>query len=788
MIELQRRPRIVTGFESPAPGAPGLPATWTGGRKQAVGTSLQSSRVWFTIGGGIVTEIFYPHVDTPQIRDLGFIVADGEGFWHEVKRSDSAVVESVAAGIPAYRITHRHARFVLSLRIVADPHRDVIVVETQLDAADTMRLYALLAPHLRERADTVASIRRHGAWHALCAQSGGEIASALLAADERGEDAWQAASCGYVGTSDGWQDFAQHGRLEWAYSSAGPGNVALIGELAARGRVRLALGFERSAEGASTLAGASLATSFDELWQRNIDDWSAWHQGMRPQRAATARDVPSSVESALATSAMVLKTHHDKDFLGAAVASLSTPWGQSRGDVGGYHLVWPRDVVEMAGGMLALGDLDGARNLLRYLIATQQPDGHWSQNQWLSGEPYWNGIQLDEVGLPILLASALAERNALDGIPAAPMVRRAASFIVRHGPVTPQDRWERDSGLNPFTLAICICALVSSAQFLDEPARSYVLELADDWNAHIEAWTYAATPIADRAGIAGHYLRNTPPEAFDPAFDLAAWARNGASPSRLLGLEFLALTRFGLRDPADVRIVDSVRAVDDALRVQTPNGDLWRRFPEDRYGEHADGSPYDGDGIGRGWPLLVGERGHYAVAMRQDAMPYLLTMIRVAPDGMIPEQVWDGEPIRSRRLAPGEPSGSACPLVWAHAEFIKLYTSAALGRPFDRPQAVEERYHGITPKATMERWRFDCRPSMVPRGRRLRLELDAAARVRYSVDDWHTVHEVATSESGFGLHLADLATNTAVANRVSFTFRWTETGTWEGQDFTVLIG
>ena len=57
-----------------APGAPGLAPTWCSSAKEMVGCSLGSSRLWFTIGGGIVNEVYYPRVDLPQIRDLGFIV------------------------------------------------------------------------------------------------------------------------------------------------------------------------------------------------------------------------------------------------------------------------------------------------------------------------------------------------------------------------------------------------------------------------------------------------------------------------------------------------------------------------------------------------------------------------------------------------------------------------------------------------------------------------------------------------------------------------------------------
>src|SRR5574340_340497 len=98
-----------------APGAPGIPPTWCSSAKEMVGCALGPSRLWFTIGGGIVNEVYYPRVDIPQIRDLGFIVADNEGFWAEVKRLDSHQLIWASQGVPAIEIVHQHARFELRL-------------------------------------------------------------------------------------------------------------------------------------------------------------------------------------------------------------------------------------------------------------------------------------------------------------------------------------------------------------------------------------------------------------------------------------------------------------------------------------------------------------------------------------------------------------------------------------------------------------------------------------------------------------------------------------------------
>ena len=384
-----------------------------------------------------------------------------------------------------------------------------------------------------------------------------------------------------------------------------------------------------------------------------------------------------------------------------------------RDSTGGYHLVWPRDVVESAGGLLALGAVSETRDVLRYLIATQREDGSWSQNQWLGGRPFWRGNQLDEAAFPVLLAAALDERDALDGIVVTSMVRAALAYIARTGPVTEQDRWEEDAGINAFTLSTCIAALVCGAVWCEATAREWALHIADDWNARIEEWTAVHdTALAQQHGVAGYYVRIAPaagPDGVSHLERILAIKNRRCDPDLAaqaqVATDFLQLVRMGLRDAHDPLIVGTIAVVDDLLRVLTPSGPAWHRYNGDGYGEHADGTPFDGTGIGRAWPLLSGERGHYELAAGRDPLPYLESMLAMAgPCGLIPEQVWDGAPVPGRALAPGKPSGSAMPLVWAHAEFVKLVASRALGRPFDRPQAVWQRYGGCRPQPDRAMW------------------------------------------------------------------------------------
>src|SRR5256714_5638523 len=156
-----------------APGAPGISPSWTSSAKDMVGTSLGPARLWFTLGFGIVNEIYYPRVDTPQIRDLGFIVAGPDGFWSEVKRNQDYSLRLLAPGAPAVEVTHRHERYTLRLRITPDPRRDVLVIECRLDGDGELGLYVLLAPHLGATGyDNIATVERYGGPRGAWAEQG----------------------------------------------------------------------------------------------------------------------------------------------------------------------------------------------------------------------------------------------------------------------------------------------------------------------------------------------------------------------------------------------------------------------------------------------------------------------------------------------------------------------------------------------------------------------------------------------------------------------------------------
>ena len=783
--------RIATTGE--ARGRPGIAPTWTTSDKDWVSTSLGPSRIWSTVSHGVVNEVYYPRIDIPQIRDLGFIVADDRGFWTEVKRIDHYDLH-VTPGQPEVRCVHHHQRYTLTLSIVPDPCHDVLLVKVDLEGDGALRPYALLAPHLGGTGhNNYAAVGEHKGRRMLWAEQG-PFGLALAAADAEQGDAWGRASAGYVGISDGWQDFSKNGLLCWGYATAGPGNVALCGELPRKSV--LSLGFGQSKEAAATLAVCALLKPYAEAATQQSKDWDDWRACCESHRP-TPRDLPDKLHSQFLVSTQVLRTHQDKTFSGAMVASLSVPWGSSHDARGGYHLVWPRDLVESAGALLAVGADSDGRDILRYLIATQNADGHWHQNQWLGGRPYWQGIQLDEAAFPVLLAAALSERNALDGIEVEDMVRRALGFIACNGPASDQDRWEEDAGVNTFTLAACIAALVGGANFLKEPSRSFALMLADFWNAHVEAWTSVEnTPLAKQLGVRRYYIREAPASALeevDAASQILPIKNRvedpGLAASEQVGVDFLQLVRFGLRRGDDPVITDTIKVVDALLKVVTPSGPSWHRYNGDGYGEHKNGAPFDGAGVGRAWPLLTGERGHYELVVGKDPLPFLETMANMSSrGGLIPEQVLDTDPIPDRQLKPGRPTGSAMPLVWAHAEFIKLAVSRELGRPFDRPDAVWARYEGARPQVHDAVWCEHAAISGIPADSYLWVCLRTPAVVHYSTDDWTTIRDEATEDNGLGLHVVRLPTkDLPPGGCVSFTFRDLESGEWRGKDYAVSV-
>jgi glucoamylase len=384
------------------------------------------------------------------------------------------------------------------------------------------------------------------------------------------------------------------------------------------------------------------------------------------------------------------------------------------------------------------------------------------------------------------------------------MVLRAAAYLVRHGPLTPQERWEEVSGYSPSTLASNIAALICAAYFArergDDPTAKYLEEYADFLECHVESWT-VTTEGTLLPGVARHYLRVLPERADNPTpeenpnqgsitiANRPPGAQSVFPAKEIVDAGFLELVRHGVRRPDDPIIVDSLKVVDAVLKVETPFGPCWRRYNHDGYGQREDGGAFVGWGQGRAWPLLTGERGHYELAAGHDTKPFLRAMERFASAvGLLPEQVWDGRDQPQVYMHCGRPTGSAMPLMWAHAEYIKLLRSIRDGKVSDLIVEVAKRYlRARADRQLFEVWKFTRQARSVKRGYVLRIQAPASFRLHWSGDEWQTVKDTPSSTTTLGIDFVDIPILSAQQTPIHFTFFWTADDRWEGHNYTVSV-
>jgi len=784
-------------------GAPGLEPRWTSSAKDAVGTAYAvSSKVWFTVSHGILNEIYCPTIDRPQTRDMQFLITDGETFFHEERRDlihEFDYIDSDGLAICVHN-RDREGRYTLVREMISDPHGPVVLVHVRLEGDEQLlsrlHVYALLSPHLEgggmgnsARVADVAGKRVVIAWR--------DAMSLAMSAD----CGFSRASCGYVGTSDGWQDLKQNFKMDWEFGSALDGNIAIMAEIPMEHtrEFTLGIGFGEGHHAALAAVAGSLALPFEGHLARFIEQW---HRAATPRQLARHSGDDGRL---LQISHNVVLAHEDKTFAGAFIASASIPWGYAKGDddLGGYHLVWTRDMVQTATALMACGRLETALRALVYLAVTQNPDGGFAQNFWVNGEPYWTGIQLDEVAFPIMLAWRLWKQNALGIFPVFPFVERAAGFLVRYAPVTQQERWEEIAGYSPSTLAAVIVGLICAADLArahGAPELAHFLEEHADWiESHLEDWTVTNNGVLDPE-VKRHFMRIRPPECGDPYAheecgkeivhinNLAPGEKSDFEAREIIDAGFLELVRYGVRAAGDPLIVDSLKVVDRVLKVDTPKGPCWLRYNHDGYGQRADGGPFIGWGQGRAWPLLVGERAHYELAAGREVGGLIETIEKFASSGgMLPEQIWDAPDLDG--LVLGGPAGSAMPLVWAHSEYLKLLRSAYDGRVFDCIPIVEDRYvRGNHPPSHIEVFKVSRRQiRQMPAGKSLRITSAARFRVTWTPDNWQTTNSLDSTQLGYAGSYADLPTTPEQTGTLSFTLFWPDENRWEGRNFEVAL-
>jgi glucoamylase len=741
-----------------APGAPGKDAQWATAGKQGVGTSnTLESKVWFTLQGGVMTEVYYPTVDVGNTQVLEFVVVNPVTKKVELENTDATHgVNALAQHSLSFQQinTAKSGEWKITKTYTTDPRRNTVLIDVLFDAKNPkLELYVYYDPSLNN------SGMHDSAWaisDAILSATDPDYQPPLFPYNEkedprlnRGDvmfasDSDKASALivsggfelmtnGYLGTSDGLTQIRKEGRITSPYIRAADGNVVQVGKMRQKARFTLALGFGKEPNEAAVNAQASLLRGFARCELEYNKSWQDYVQ--------TLRRVEGHYQRQFDMAAMVLKAHEDKTYRGANIASLSVPWGggsnANEPNVGGYHLVWARDLYQVATAYVALGDKSSADRALNYLFKYQQkPDGSFPQNSWLDGRPFWGSLQLDEVAFPLVLAYQLGRTDNETYIK---HIKPAADFIVKNGPATPQERWEEEAGYSPSTIAAEIAGLVCAADIAkkngDETNANLYLKTADEWQANIEKWTATTT---GKYGDGNYYLRITQNGKPDAGEKIEL--NNGAGffdEREIVDAGFLELVRLGIKSANDPLIQKSIKVIDQVIKINTPNGEAFYRYNNDGYGEMDDGRPWNFDGKytgkGRLWALLSGERGQYELARyallaverekgrkgerekgrkgeeekenngqrtTDNGREFLLkaktrldAMLNFANEGlMIPEQVWDKHQSPKPDLKFGEGTGSATPLAWSMAQFIRLAVNLQEGRNLDTPQIVYERY------------------------------------------------------------------------------------------------
>jgi glucoamylase len=741
-------------------GKPGITPRWTHSNKAGIGTAYSaSSHLWFTIWNGIVTEVYYPTVDQPQLRDLQFLVTDGKTFFHEEKRDFAVNIERISDHVLGYRCINsdRDGRYTITKEIIGDPHLPCLLQRTRITGTDKafladLKIFALCAPHLEVGGSANNGyIALANGQRILMAQKGNKWMAMGATVP------FSHLSCGYVGVSDGWTDIHGNFKMDWEFDCASDGNIALTGELdlSKTREFTLGLAFGDSQHRAVANLLQSLGAPFDEHLARYKKQWDETASSLKSLESASF-DKGNLYNSSYS----LLLAHEDKSFAGALIASLAIPWGEARGDhdEGGYHLVWTRDMVSSATALLAAGDTATPLRALIYLAVAQQSDGGFPQNFWVNGDAYWSGSQLDEVAFPIMLAWRLHREKALADFDPFNLVRKGAAYLIRNGPVTQQERWEEASGYSPSTLASNIAALICASilfrQHGENETAAFVEEYADYLESHIEDWTVTKTGSLI-GGASTYYMRILPERVGQehPAEDkesrvlhIANHAPDEQSdfPARdIVDGGFLELVRYGIRKPDDPIIIATLKVIDVVLKTDTPAGPTWHRYNHDGYGQQQDGGPFVHHGVGRVWPLLTGERGHYELAAKRSPTPYIRAMEGLASKtGLLPEQSWDQADRPQIYMWLGQPTGSAMPLMWAHAEYVKLLRSTADGKVYDAIPEVAQRYQGKRGKRKqLEVWKFNRRVRFMRAGETLRVQAEAAFTLHWSGDNWKSVQD-----------------------------------------------
>ena len=737
--------RTASTDNSAAPDGPGLTSHFAIARKDCLGTARNTtSKVWYTVANGVLSDVYYPTNDNTNDKTLQYVVTDGSSFTDLQQRDTTYTVAQHGPLDCVVTSTARNGKYRIVSEYITDPDRNTVLIHSAITALQDhlpLQVYVLYNPLLNGNggggvaniggdSGTVDTSSGHNVLVAYDTATTTNAANRTYAQPVYSAlDAsvpFSQVSNGFFGApSDGLKQLQASHALTNLYTNAGNGNLVQVAQVAPDGpmhRVTLALGFGASQSEAVGAAEGSLGQAFDAARGHYIAGWQQYNGGLyAPIRPNGLFDASwQALVDEYYLNADLLKAAEDKTFLGAIAAGPTKPWGQAiqanDGDhsyYGAYNEVFARDLYEAWTGLVADGDLQTARDAVNFLfLQQQQPDGSMPRNSLPNGQsaPDSFNTQLDECSYPIVMAYQLG----MTGASLYPRIKRAADFVVSHGPSYGPERWEEQGGYSPSTIAAEVAGLVAAADIADlngDHANAQVYRAtADQFQRSVKGWT-----VTTNGPLAAHPYFIRLSKTGDPNAAITYGVGNGGptlDQRAVIDQGFLELVRLGLFPPNDREVVESLPVVDATIMSQTASGPGWHRYNGDGYGDGAaDGHPWapSGQGTGHVWPVLTGERGEYSLAAGDagTALSLLNTMRLFGGGvGVIPEQDWELPNLPAAPFDPyttdpttasigfqnGQPAGSSAPLTWADGQYVRLLRDIAAGTPLDRPADTYTRY------------------------------------------------------------------------------------------------
>jgi glucoamylase len=733
---------------STATDGPGALSHFDLSRKDCLGTAQNTtSKVWFTIANGVLSDVYYPTADNTNVETMQYIVTDGSTFTDLQTRDTTYTVQLLSKNSQALdcevTTTAKNGKYRIITDYLTDSNQNTVVMNVQFIALvgklSSYKLYVRYDPSINGNGGggsgngggdngTIDTSTGHNIPIAFDTNTASQAVNRTYAVPVYSAlDAsipFTQVSNGFVGQpSDGLVQLDASHSLTALYSQATNGNLVQTSQadLSKGSNFMLALGFGTVQADAVSAAEASLATKFNKIQKSYESGWDAYDNGLTappPQFKGVTGKQWHQLVAEYYLSANVVKASEDKTFPGAIVASLSSPWGQavSAGDpnnlfFGSYREVFARDVYEAWTGLLLDGDLATARDVVNFLFKKQQQaDGSMPRNSLLNGKtaPDSFGTQLDEASYPIIMAYQL---GMTDNSLYLNHIVPAANFVISHGPAFGVERWEEQDGYSPSTISAEIAGLVAAADIAkvngDTKSAQVWLGVADDWQRSVEGWTVTTTgPLASHP----YFIRLS--KTGDPNAAISYNVGNGGptlDQRSVIDAGFLELVRLGLMPSNDPAVTESLPVVDATIETNTASGLGWHRYNGDGYGDAAsNGHPWapTGQGTGHVWPLLTEERGEYDVSTGQasTAVTLLSTMQNFASGiGLIPEQDWElpnlapspygtDPTVASIGFQNGQPAGSAAPLTWSAGVYVRLMRDLTTNKLLEQPANTFNRY------------------------------------------------------------------------------------------------